>query len=154
MNKIYREVKLLEIWLVLAVLFLIIEFSTPGLFFGTFFAISSFLTYFLSLLLTENFWILTVSFAVLSLLSIYLLRPLLVKRFKVNETVKPSNIESFLLKEGVVIQKIEPNKKGRVEVDTESWLARSNDKSEIEVGTVVKLEMIDGTTLVVSIKQE
>lgn len=144
----------MEIWLVLAVLFLIIEFSTPGLFFGTFFAISSFLTYFLSLLLTENFWILTVSFAILSILSIYLLRPLLVKRFKVNETVKPSNIESFLLKEGVVIQKIESNKKGRVEVDTESWLARTNDKSEIEVGTVVKLEMIDGSTLVVSIKQD
>lgn len=144
----------MEIWLVLAVLFLIIEFSTPRLFFGTFFAVSAFITYFISLMLTVNFWFLTLSFTVLSVLSIYYLRPVLSKRFKVNETVKPSSIESFLNKEGVVIEKIEPNKKGKVDVEAESWLARSNDKVDIDIGTKVKLNMIDGTTLVVSIKEE
>ncbi|MDU9693522.1 NfeD family protein [Priestia aryabhattai] len=139
----------MEIWLVLAVLFLIIEFSTPGLFFGLFFAIASFITYFISLILTDNFWVLVAAFALLSIVAIYALRPVLIKRFKINETVRPSNIEAFIMKEGIVTEKIETNKNGRVNVESESWLAKSLNNTEIKEDTIVKIEMIDGTTLVV-----
>jgi len=143
----------MEIWLVLAVLFLIIEFATPGLFFGMFFAIGSFVTYFISLFFTENFWLLVSIFALISIAAIYLLRPLLAKRLKVNETVRPSNIESFLMKEGIVIEKIESHKNGRVKVESESWLAKSSSGIDIEEGSIVKLDAIDGTTLIVSVKE-
>lgn len=142
----------MEIWLVLAVLFLVIEFSTPGLFFGTLFAASSFITYFLSLFITVNFWFLTLTFLFLSIIFIYLLRPILVNRFKINKTIRPANIEEFLSQDGVIIRKIEPPNKGAVEINSESWPAVSKDAKSIEVGTIVKLDMIDGTTLVVSMK--
>ncbi|MCK2000247.1 NfeD family protein [[Brevibacterium] frigoritolerans] len=142
----------MEIWLVLAVLFLVIEFSTPGLFFGTFFAASSFITYFLSLFITVNFWYLTLTFVLLSIIFIYLLKPIIINRFKMNKIIRPANIEEFLSKDGVIIGKIDPPNKGEVEVDSERWLAVSKDSKSIEIGTIVKLEMIDGTTLVVSTK--
>ncbi|WP_456364065.1 NfeD family protein [Priestia aryabhattai] len=143
----------MEIWLVLAVLFLIIEFATPGLFFGLFFAIGSFVTYFISLFITENFWLLVSIFALVSIVAIYLVRPLLATRLKVNETVRPSNIESFLMKEAIVIEKIESHQNGRVKVDSESWLAKSSNGMAIKEGSIVKLEAIDGTTLIVSAKE-
>jgi membrane protein implicated in regulation of membrane protease activity len=64
-----------------------------------------------------------------------------------NYKIVHSNVDAIVGCEAVVTVKITPIKVGFVKILNEIWRARSD--IELEVGEVVKIKNVDGTTLIV-----
>jgi membrane protein implicated in regulation of membrane protease activity len=73
-------------------------------------------------------------------------RPIFKKVIGKSETVN-SNVDALIGEKAVVVEKIMPLKPGLIKVLSEIWRAESN--VEIEVGEIVNIKYIRGTTAVV-----
>ncbi|OEG70519.1 hypothetical protein ATZ36_04155 [Candidatus Endomicrobiellum trichonymphae] len=132
-------------WLIIAAVLIIFEILTSSVFFficlaaGSVFAAA--VSYF-----NISSWIEFVIFIVVSILSLYLIRPIFKRMISKSETVN-SNIDALIGAIAVVTEKITPLKTGLVKVSGEIWIAESD--IELEIGEAVKIRNIDGTTLTV-----
>jgi len=138
------------IWLIIAFAFLFAELGTPGLFFFVSFAIGSFaaaITFFLGFSLTAQF-VVAIS---TTLISFFFIRNYLKKKSLSDVIYEEShtNIDALINKKGIVIQIIEPYKKGRVKIGGEDWLAESQEKMSLQKGTVVKVIEVRGNRVIV-----
>ena len=99
--------------------------------------------------LTDNIVIQIVVFIVVSVIALAMIFPIVRKSLK-KEHVK-TNADRYIGKLAVVTEEISNiDAKGQVKVDNQIWSARSDDGSDIPVGTKVKVLRIEGVKLIVS----
>ena len=131
-------------WIILAVIFFIIEILTPGVFFFSCLGVGAILGGLITLVSSQ--WILPwLVFIFSSVIMIYFVSPA-VKRL-VKFEPKKSNVDALIGREAVVTQEIIPPKMGLVKVGGELWNAESSEK--IEKDKKVEIVKIEGTHVVV-----
>lgn len=137
-------------WVIVALLFFIIEILTPGIFLFSCFSIGAIITFIVSIF--SNSLVLQCSvFAISSVLSIYFLKPILMKLL-VPFTVK-SNVDTIIGQEGVVVEKIDGKKSmGIVKVNNELWRAVAENNEFINKDEEIIVLKVEGVHLVVKKK--
>ena len=134
-------------WIIISIVCLILELSS-GDFFILCFAIGaagSSLVAGCGLSLTWQIII----FAVVSALSLLLVRPALIKKLHKPHRERLSNAEAMIGQVGRVSEPIEANGYGRVAIDGDDWKARSTDGNAIGKGSRVRVVKMDSIILTV-----
>jgi membrane protein implicated in regulation of membrane protease activity len=134
-----------EIFVIAGLGFIILEMLVPSMFFLNL-AFAGFLTAIISLVVWD--WIiLTVVFVLLSLLSIMVLRPILLKHRTSKEL--ETGMEAKYI--GKIVRVIEPIDKyhGAITIYDERWEARTNSDEQIPIGTEVKIVKYESLILTV-----
>ena len=134
------------IWLGIFVVALIIEFATADMV-SIWFCIAA-IPSFLIALFSGPEWLQIVLFVVLTIVLFVFTRPVVMKYFKVNEI--KTNVDSIIGQEGVVIERITENGRGRVKLRLNDWAAIAHDI--IEVDERVRVLDVEGATLIVEKK--
>ena len=135
------------VWLLLFVLFLVAEGSTVTMI-SLWFAVGS-LAAMITALLGGSLWLQLGVFLVLSAALLAALRPL-VRRY-IKPKVTATNVDSVVGSSGYVTERIDNlAASGQVKLGPMPWTARSTDGAPIEVGTLVKVERIEGVKAFVS----
>jgi membrane protein implicated in regulation of membrane protease activity len=131
------------VWLVLFVLAVILEFATLD-FVGIWFAIAAIPSFILALFGVHPV-IQFVVFALITVVLLFLTRPVVVKYFKTNEI--KTNVDSIVGTVGIVTKEITPLTIGTVKMPNVEWSAISKDA--IEVGAHVRVLDVEGVKLIV-----
>lgn len=134
-------------WLIVMVLFLVVEAVTVGLV-CIWFAAGA-LVALLAAMCGAEVWLQIVVFLVVSAVTLYFTRPL-VKKY-VNTKVEPTNADMVIGKECRVTETVDNIAgTGAVYVDGKVWTARSENDEVIPEGTLVTAKIIDGVKLIVA----
>ena len=134
------------VWVVLMVVFLVVEAATAGLT-CIWFAIGS-LAALIAALFDAQLLLQIVWFLVISFVTLYFTRPL-VKKY-VNSRSQPTNADMVIGKEALVTEDIDNvEATGAVSVGGKVWTARSADGGRIKSGAVVSVLRIEGVKLIV-----
>ena len=131
------------LWIIISIVCLILELSS-GDFFIMCFAIGAAVSSLVAGCGLSLTWQI-VTFAVVSALSLLLVRPALIKKLHQPHRERLSNAEALIGQTGRVSEDIEANGYGRVAIDGDDWKAVSADGSSINKDTrvrVVKMESI------------
>lgn len=135
------------VWLVLLVLFLMVESATVALV-SIWFAVGSLAALIASLLNIPIGWQAVLFFGV-SCVLLTLLRPL-VRKFITPKVVK-TNVDAIVGTQGLVTAAIDNvTAAGQVKLGAMEWTARSTSGEKIEAGTLVKVDRIEGVKVFVS----
>lgn len=134
-------------WIVIGVIFLIIEITAPA-FFYMWFGIGAFVAA-VSAVWLNFLWQLSI-FLVSSAVLLALTRPF-ARKIQKYESPKKIHLEDIVGKEAVVVETIDNTAgKGIVKVNGDMWRAFSSDDSQvIEKGEKVKILRVEGAHLVV-----
>lgn len=135
------------IWIIVSILCLILELSS-GDFFILCFAIGAAVAALLTGCGLSLTWQIII-FAVVSALSLLLVRPALVKKLHKPHRERLSNAEAMIGQQGRVSETIEAGGFGRVAIDGDDWKAVSADGSAIGQGTRVSVVKMDSIILTV-----
>ena len=140
------------IWLILLVLFLIIEIITLGL--TTIWFAGGSLVAFLAAIFHIPWPIQIIIFFVVSFALLFITRPIAVKYF--NKDRVKTNVESMIGQYGIVISPIDNLQGiGQITVNGQEWSARAkNENKKYSVGEVVVVRDVRGVKLIVEDKQE
>lgn len=135
-----------QIWLILLVGLLVIEFATTAL--TTIWFAAGALAALICALAGGPVWLQVLLFAVVSVILLVLTRPLALRLR--NKTVR-TNADSLIGKEAVVTERIDNlHSTGSVTVNGQVWTARSvNQEHTIEKDEVVMIRAIEGVKLIV-----
>jgi len=134
-------------WLVIAVIFFIIEVLTPGIFLFSCFSIGAVFALIVSIF-SKSLILQCAVFAISSVLSIYFLKPILMKLIS-PFTIK-SNVDSLIGQKGIVIEKISGKKSmGMVRVNNELWRAVAENDEVIQKDEEIAVLKVEGVHLVV-----
>ena len=137
------------VWVVIMVVFLVVEAATAGLT-CIWFAIGA-LAALIAALFGAPIWLQLVWFFVVSVVTLYFTRPLVLKY--VNSRSQPTNADMVIGKEALVAEAIDNvESAGAVAVGGKVWTARSENGEPIEVGSIVTVLRIEGVKLIVSAK--
>ena len=135
------------VWLVLFLVFLILEASTVTLV-SLWFAAGS-LAALLAGLLDAPLWLQILLFLAVSTLSLIALRPL--SRKFIRPKLTATNVDSVIGSTGLVTASVDNvSAVGQVKLGAMEWTARSTSGSPIEAGTLVKVDRIEGVKVFVS----
>ena len=136
------------VWLLVALFSLLLEMSSPGLFF--------FLSFFFGALLAACIALIGTSWALQAMIflggtacAFVILHYWIVKKSEGVDTHTQTNVYALRSKRGLVIRQITANKMGLVKIDGEKWSARSLDKQTINEGAIVIVERVKGVHVVV-----
>ena len=129
-----------QIILGIGFIFLILEMFTPTMFFLNF-SISAFICAILSLYI-KNVYFLIVVFSILSVVLIFTLRPLLVRKTQ-NKNLETGINAKYIGKTAKVIEKIDSNS-GAITIYDERWQAKSKNNETFEVDEIVKIVGFEG----------
>lgn len=130
-----------QIWLIAAGVFLILEIFTMG-FLVFWLSISSLLAALVSLV-TDSIIIQTTVFVLSSAVLILATKPL-VKKFAEKDN-KKTNVYSLVGRKAVVTETIDwASGDGQIKFDGQVWSARTTEQVNIEKGTEVEIEKIEG----------
>ncbi len=135
------------IWIIVSILCLILELSS-GDFFILCFAIGAAVAALLAGCGLSLTWQIII-FAVVSALSLLLVRPALVKKLHKPHRERLSNAEAMIGQQGRVSETIEAGGFGRVAIDGDDWKAVSADGSAIGQGARVRVVKMDSIILTV-----
>ena len=128
-------------WLVLTVIFLIVEASTVGIV-SAWFAAGA-LCAMGAALLEWKLWIQVVVFVVVSVILLLSLRPILRKYFTPKLTC--TNVDAVIGTRGLIIEAVDNLEgTGRIKLGGMEWSARSTNGQKIPVGTLAKVDKIEG----------
>jgi len=133
------------IWLVVGIIFLFAEMSTPGLFFFIAFAIGCVFSS-IAAFLGYSLIVQCIGGLSISMIAFFVLRYYFSIK-KQNEV--GTNIDALVGQKGLVIQVIDPTKIGRVKVKGEQWPAQAENGVVLQKGTVVKIVKVIGNRLIV-----
>ena len=135
-------------WIILGCVLCVIETFTPTFFIMLFgigafcAAIASYFGLGISLQL--------LIFVIVSLFLVIFIRRIYIKYF-IKNTVQESNVNRLIGKTGKVIQEVtNDSMSGRVKIDGEVWIAKSEQSKVIEKDSDVKILAIEGTKLIVN----
>lgn len=135
-----------QIWAVIAVAGLILEL-TSGDFFIMCIAIGAAGAAVAALF--GNIYVQLAVFAVVSLFSLFQVRPFMLRYLHKNEEHRASNAEALIGRQGIVKETIKANGTGYVAIDGDLWKAVAVEEEEIPVGTRVKVLSIKSTVVTV-----
>jgi membrane protein implicated in regulation of membrane protease activity len=134
-------------WVVLIVLFLVIEILSLDLIF-LMLAVGG-----VSGLVTDLFggpiWLQVVVAAVVAVLLLLLLRPPLLHRLHRGEDMTPSNIDALLGMRGAVVSTVDGATGQAKLANGDVWTARVEGEDELPPGTPVRVVRIEGATAIV-----
>lgn len=134
-------------WLILMVVFLLAESATVALV-SSWFAVGS-LVALIASLLNAPVWLQVTLFLLVSCAALAMLRPL-VRKFITPKVVK-TNVEAIIGKQGPVTAPIDNvAATGQIKLGAMEWSARSTSGEPIAVGTLVKVDRIEGVKVFVS----
>lgn len=131
------------IWVIISIVCLILELSS-GDFFILCFAIGAAVSAIVAGC-GANLTVQIITFAVVSALSLLLVRPALIRKLHKPHRERLSNAEAMIGQQGRVSESIEASGYGRVAIDGDDWKAKSVDGSAIDKDVrvrVVKMESI------------
>lgn len=132
-------------WLILAIIFIVVELSTAA-YVSFWFIFGAAITMFLSFAVS-NIQIQIAVFLLVSLLLLIFLRPFALKFAKPNAK---SNVDALIDEEGIVTEKIDNTANlGRVQVIGQDWAAMTEDKSIIEPDKHIIVLGVKGNKLIV-----
>ena len=135
------------LWLVLLVVFLIVEASTVTLV-SLWFAAGALIALIISLL-GAQLWLQVLLFLAVSTISLIALRPL-VRRF-VHPKLTATNVDSVIGSTGLVTAPIDNvTAAGQVKLGAMVWTARSTSGAPIPQGELVRVDKIEGVKVFVS----
>ena len=135
------------LWIIISIVCLILELSS-GDFFIMCFAIGAAVSSLVAGCGLSLTWQI-VTFAVVSALSLLLVRPALIKKLHQPHRERLSNAEAMVGQEGRVSEAIEAGGYGRVAIDGDDWKALSADGSAIAKDTRVRVTKMDSIILTV-----
>lgn len=140
-----------QIWLIIAILFFILEMMGPG-FLLFWVGVGALLTMIVSIFV-DNIAIQIGIFTISSIALLFCTRPF-VKRFTKNDTT-PTNAYSLIGKKGIVLKEINPIKGiGQIKVNGEIWSAKSSSDDIIAEGELITVLKIDGVKAIVEKSKE
>jgi len=139
-----------QIFLIVGMMFLILEMMVPSMFFLNL-AFAGFVTAIIAVWFGDWIW-LTIIFSLLALASILLLRPLMLRRRKTPAQVTGMSAK-YIGKQVKVIEPIDRTG-GAITVYDERWEARADVDKPIAKGTLVKIIKYDGLILTVETVKE
>ena len=135
------------LWLVLMVMFILIEASTVSMV-STWFAAGA-LAALIASLFQAPLWLQLALFAVVSAAMLLALRPLAKKYF--TPRLSKTNIDALIGSEGLVVERIDNvTASGRVKLAHMEWSARSTSGEVLEEGTRIRVDRIEGVKVFVT----
>lgn len=139
-------------WLVLMLLFLVIEMLTLDL---TFLMLSiGGLAGLGSDLLGAPLWLQVIVAAAVAAILLFTLRPPLLRRLRRGEDLRPSNVDALIGLDGRVLATVSHGS-GQVQLaNGDIWTARTDAPGQLEPGVRVRVARIDGATAYVSPRPE
>ena len=143
----YFAANLWQLWAAIAVICLILELSS-GDFFIICFSIGAVFGL-LSALLGLNIYGQILLFALFSLLSIFLVRPVALRYLHRNEEQRVSNADALMGRVGHVVETVKANGYGRVQIDGDIWKSVTNEATDIPAGTRVRVIGRESTIITV-----
>ncbi len=140
-----------HIWLMVSILFFILEIFIPSFVVFNFGVGSLFATLMASFGASLQ-WQLFI-FSAFTLASFFLLRPALKKWAYKRSDKTETNVNAMIGRTGIVYETIDPaNSSGLVKIDGDIWQAISAQNSKIESGKLVKVTKIE--SIVVTVEQQ
>ena len=142
---------MLFVWLVLLIVFIVVELATMGL--TTIWFAGGALLAAVSAVLHAPLVVQVALFLVVSIFLLCFTRPIAIKYF--NKDRIKTNVESMVGRQAIVISEVDNLEGiGQVTVGGQEWTARSvDDNQKIAVGTVVLVRAISGVKLIVAPRQ-
>ncbi|MDR0220377.1 MAG: NfeD family protein [Lachnospiraceae bacterium] len=139
-------------WLILFVLFVLVELATLGLS-TIWFAGGALVATLVAVVLPGMIWLQVLLFLAVSILLLYFTRPVAVKYF--NKDRVKTNIESYIGREVIVVSEIDNLQGiGQVTLGGQEWTARTvSDDDVMEVGAVGVVKAVDGVKLIIEEKK-
>ena len=135
------------IWLVLMVIFLVLEAVTVVTV-SLWFAVGALVALLVSLIGLE-LWVQIVLFFIVSAVLLACLRPMVQRHF--NPKLSRTNVDALIGSKGYVTADIDNiSAAGQVKLGSMEWTARSTDGSIIPAGTLVKVDRVEGVKAFVS----
>lgn len=135
------------VWATIFLITLIAEISTEALV-SIWFTIGAIFAAALTYVPGMPWWGEIIVFALISLLSFLIIKPLVSK--KLQRIKSNTNVDSLLGRKGLVVKKITNLDKGEVKINSVIWNAIKRDSEEdIEKGEVVEIVAIQGNKLLV-----
>ena len=145
----YLGQHLWQMWAVIAVLCLILEL-TAGDFFILCFSIGAAFAA-TSAAFGAGFYVQLGVFAVFTLVSLFLVRPFALRYLHRNDENRVSNADALLGRKGRVVEAIEPDGFGRVQIDGDVWKAVTKGGEAIPVGTNVRV--VDRESIIITVEE-
>ncbi len=136
------------IWLVIALVALILEMGSPGLFFFLSFSFGALASAIVSLWY-DSLVIQCSTFLMSTVLALLVLRLWVARWSKKYHAHARTNMYALQGKRAVVLERITPEKPGIVKVGGEVWTARAADYYIIETGVEVEVVAVSGAHVIV-----
>jgi inner membrane protein len=134
-------------WLLLGLVLLAVEMTTPGGFYIFFFGLAALIVGALAGLEWLNTaWLQWLLFSILSLISLFLFRNSLLAWRKAREPVG-QDVDSMVGETAVVIDELPAGAVGKVELRGTTWNARNAGQTVLTKGHRARVERVDGLTL-------
>jgi membrane protein implicated in regulation of membrane protease activity len=143
----YLSQHLWQMWAVVAVVCLILEL-TAGDFFIMCFSIGAAFATIAAACGIGFYWQLAV-FALFTLISLFLVRPIALRYLHKNDQYRESNADAIIGRRGRVVETIEAGGYGRVAIDGDVWKAVSNGQEAVAVGSFVRVVGRESTIITV-----
>ena len=141
------------IWLIAAVVFGIGEITTAGSFFLLPFALGAAVAAILAFA-GASLAVEWAAFLIISIASLFALRPIARRLDHGASPTEGIGSKRLIGREGVMLEGIDtPSELGLVRIDREEWRAQSADGDIIPVGTLVRVADVQGTRVIVNIKE-
>ena len=144
----YLSQHLWQTWAVVAVVCLILEL-TAGDFFIMCFSIGAVFACGAAAL-GLGFYAQLVFFAIFTLISLFLIRPVALRSFHRPDEGRVSNADALLGRHGKVVETIKAGGYGRVQIDGDIWKAETEGSEDIPEGTTVIVVNRASTIITVS----
>ena len=136
-------------WVIVLIAAVIVEIATTELT-SVWFACGAFVALILNLFLQDKLIPVQISvFAIVSIVSIFVLRPILKK--KMNTETVPTNADALIGKLAIVTNPISVNYPGSVKIEGIEWTAICN-QNPFEIGDLVEIVQITGNTMIIKEK--
>ena len=143
----YFTANMWQLWAAIAVICLILELSS-GDFFIICFSIGAVFGA-LAALMGLGIYVQIFVFALFSVLSIFLVRPVALRYLHRGEENRVSNADALLGRQGRVVEPIQAGGFGRVQIDGDVWKAVTNEPADIPEGTQVSVVGRESTIITV-----
>ena len=143
----YLSANVWQVWAAIAVVCLILELSS-GDFFIICFSIGAVFGAVGAVAGLNFYWQLGL-FALFSVLSIFLVRPVALRYLHQGEENRVSNADALMGRQGRVVEAVKAKGFGRVAIDGDIWKAVTNEPSDIAEGTQVTVVGRESTIITV-----
>ena len=145
----YLSQHLWQFWAVVAVVCLILEL-TAGDFFIMCFSIGAIFACGAATL-GAGLYAQLVFFAIFTLISLFLVRPVALRYFHRHDEGRVSNADALLGRHGKVVETIKAGGYGRVQIDGDIWKAETEGSEDIPEGTTVIV--VNRASTIITVKQ-